>query len=58
MVGIDTRNLLNLIGEQLQPLDVDKLKYILAESFTSKFHYYFNILTFQLKVSLKVFLSK
>lgn len=31
------KDLLNLIGEQLQPIDVEKLKYILWDSFTGKF---------------------
>lgn len=35
--GITMRDFLRLIGEQLQPLDVDELKYILQDSFTGTF---------------------
>ena len=39
MAGIDIRDLLEGIVEQLQPSDVERLKYILKESFTSKSHW-------------------
>lgn len=38
MAGIDMKDFLNLIGEQLLPVDVEILKYILRDSFTGKFH--------------------
>ena len=38
MAVIDMTGLLRLIGEQLQPLDVEQLKYILQDNFTGKFH--------------------
>ena len=37
MTNIDMRKFLSLMGEQLQLLDVENLKYILKDSFTGKF---------------------
>ena len=37
MTNIDMRKFLTLMGEQLQLLDVEKLKYALKDSFTGKF---------------------
>ena len=37
MTNIDMRKFLTLMGEQLQLLDVEKLKYDLKDSFTGKF---------------------
>ena len=37
MTNIDMRKFLSLMGEQLQVLDVENLKYILKDSFTGKF---------------------
>lgn len=39
------KDLLNLIGEQLQPIDVEKLKYIFWDSFTGKFDCIFSLPT-------------
>ena len=37
MANVDMRKFLSTMGEQLQLLDVEKLKYILEDSFTGKF---------------------
>ena len=37
MANVDMRKFLSIMGEQLQLLDVEKLKYILEDSFTGKF---------------------
>lgn len=39
MTNIDMRKFLTLMGEQLQLLDVEKLKYALKDSFTGKFSF-------------------
>ena len=36
MIGIDIEDLFSLIGKQLQPRDVEQLKYILEDSFPGK----------------------
>ena len=36
MIGIDIEDLFSLNGKQLQPRDVEQLKYILEDSFTGK----------------------
>ena len=36
MAGIDMEDLFSLIGKQLQPGDVEQLKYILEDSFPGK----------------------
>ena len=36
MAGIDMGGFFSLIGKQLQPRDVEQLKYILEDSFTGK----------------------
>ena len=40
MAGIDMEDLLRLIGNQLQPVDVEQIKYILQDSFTGKSEVY------------------
>ena len=37
MANVDMRKFLSIMGEQLQLLEVEKLKYILEDSFTGKF---------------------
>ena len=38
MAGIDMEDFFSLLGEQLLPVDVEMLKYILRGAFTGKFH--------------------
>ena len=38
MAWIDMRRFLESIRDQLQPEDLDGLKYVLTENFTGKFH--------------------
>ena len=38
MVGIDMKEFLRVLGGKLERLDVENLKFILADSFTGKFH--------------------
>ena len=40
MIGIDIEDLFSLIGKQLQPRDVEQLKYILEDSLTGMFEAY------------------
>ena len=58
MAGTDMKSLLRLIGEQLQPLDVEQFKYILEDSFTGKFHRNFSLLSLELTKLLKMFRGK
>lgn len=58
MAGTDMTSLLRLIGEQLQPLDVEQFKYILEDSFTGKFHRNFSLLSLELTKLLKMFRGK
>ena len=55
MAGIDMTGLLRLIGEQLQHLDVEQLKYILQDNFTGKFHRDLSFLNLELTKCLKMF---
>ena len=38
MSGIGMNDFYRILGETLQPLDVENLKFVLADSFTGKFH--------------------
>ena len=38
MAGIGMNEFYRILGETLQPLDVENLKFVLAGSFTGKFH--------------------
>ena len=38
MDGIDMNAFYRILGERLQPLDVENLKFLLANNFKGKFH--------------------
>ena len=38
MGGICMNEFYRILDEELEPLDVEKLKFLLADSFTGKFH--------------------
>ena len=46
MAVIDMRDFLCLLGEQIHPIDVQNLKYVLQDSFTGKFPGTLSLLNF------------
>ena len=46
MAIIDMRDFLCLLGEHINPIDVQNLKYVLQDSFTGKFPGTLSVLTF------------
>ena len=55
MAGIDMGGFFSLIGKQLQPRDVEQLKYILEDSFTGKSEAYLEPIRSSEMSSMEIF---
>ena len=55
MTGISTTDFFKSFVEELQPSDVQQLKYILKDSFTGRFYWIFSLVAYQISESSRTY---